>query len=147
MRGEGFEPSRLTAYAPQTYVYTIPPPARCFAKFLSRLVPRLSLGMVSKVEPLRRSMLCKATIYDIFQKSSCEARICKYSSVAEHPRENQPIKRIQSRQGSSAPILYLNLGIILKNLRGRAMGIHFIMDISERFTVVNGRFCMPGMML
>ena len=31
VRGEGFEPSRLAAYAPQTYVYTIPPPALCFA--------------------------------------------------------------------------------------------------------------------
>ena len=111
MRGEGFEPSRLTAYAPQTYVYTIPPPALCFAKFLSRLVPRLSLGMVSKVEPLRRSMLCKATIYDTFQKSSCEAKGACLTA------DRKALWR-------SRTSLYLNLLKILKKFKRWGYGGH-----------------------
>ncbi len=49
MRGEGLEPSRLTAYAPQTYVSAIPPPALesiFFKNFLPDLVYLISSNII-----------------------------------------------------------------------------------------------------
>lgn len=84
VRGRGLEPPRLTAYAPQAYMFTITPPAHYFVKYTNLLTVFFNLDLLNYTEKIPH-------LLDYSHKPRIEiTQLFQFSPHLHFPPQNLP---------------------------------------------------------